>query len=197
MNDVLASTTQAPLSTRVSQVLGTSFTDYGLREALESLDNNQFVENSHASRRQLRQRFESQSIKDAGDVLEHYLKVAQVSTPSNWSLKTETLNVLRSNVRDIRSSCSTMQAHVKAASLQITRAIGEADLVQSRKEHINRKHAILTSFENCFLLPEEQVVLLTSSLEPVDARFFLAFEAVRKIHSNCQSLLTTDNNKAG
>ena len=90
-----------------------------------------------------------------------------------------------------------MQAHVNAATLQISRSIGEADLVQSRRQQINKKHTLLTAFKDCFTLPDEQVLLLTSSLDPVDHRFFEVFERVKTIYSNCQSLLTTDNSRAG
>jgi conserved oligomeric Golgi complex subunit 6 len=90
----------------------------------------------------------------------------------------------------------TMQAHSKAAFLQISRSIGETDLVQSRREQINAKHSILVAFRLCFNLPEEQILLLTAASAPMDERFFDAFERAKTIHSNCQSLLTTENSEA-
>src|ERR1700685_4226539 len=90
-----------------------------------------------------------------------------------------------------------MQAHTKAASLQISRSLADADLLQSRRNQIATKHTILSAFQKTFTLPEEQIGILTSPSEPVDDKFFKVFDKVKIIHSNCQSLLTTDNNRAG
>jgi conserved oligomeric Golgi complex subunit 6 len=90
-----------------------------------------------------------------------------------------------------------MQAHTKAASLQISRSLADADLLQSRRNQIGSKHTILSAFQKSFTLPEEQIDILTSATEPVDERFFQVFDKVKTIHGNCQSLLTTDNNRAG
>ena len=90
-----------------------------------------------------------------------------------------------------------MQAHTKAASVQISRSIADAEILQSRREQIGTKHAMLSAFQQCFTLPEEQIVLLTSASESVDKQFFDSFDRVKAIHSSCQSLLTTENNKVG
>lgn len=90
-----------------------------------------------------------------------------------------------------------MHTHSAAASLQISRSLADAELLQSRRDQIGTKHTILSAFQKTFTLPEEQIMLLTSATEPVDERFFEVFDTVKRIHSNCQSLLTTDNNRAG
>ena len=90
-----------------------------------------------------------------------------------------------------------MQAHTQAASLQISGSLADADLLQSRRGQIGTKHTILSAFQKSFTLPEEQIAMLTSPAEPVDERFFQVFDKVKTIYSNCQSLLTTDNNRAG
>jgi len=77
MSDAGANT-QTPLSTRLTQVLGSSFTDYGVREALESLDG-QLLENNPTSLRRLRAQFESSSIRHAGELLDNYAQVVSVS----------------------------------------------------------------------------------------------------------------------
>ena len=70
---------QNPLSAKLTQVLGTSYTDYGVRAALESLGN-QFTENTPNSRRQLRAALELQDIKSSGALLGQYEQVIAVST---------------------------------------------------------------------------------------------------------------------
>jgi conserved oligomeric Golgi complex subunit 6 len=90
-----------------------------------------------------------------------------------------------------------MQAHTKAASMQISQSLADAELLQSRRDQIGIKHTILSAFQKTFTLPEEQIVILTSATEPVDQSFFEAFERVKSIHSSCQALLTTEHNRAG
>ena len=90
-----------------------------------------------------------------------------------------------------------MQAHANEAAFQISRSLADADLLQSRRDQIRTKHTILSAFQRTFTLPEEEFAILTSPSEPVDDKFFQVFDRVKRIHSNCQSLLTTDNNRAG
>lgn len=98
---------------------------------------------------------------------------------------------------DVQKSCEVMKAHIKSASAQISRSITDADLLQSRRQQIGTKHAVLSAFQRCFTLPEEQIILLTSTSEPLDSRFFEAFDHAKSIHLSCKSLLTTENNRAG
>lgn len=90
-----------------------------------------------------------------------------------------------------------MQAHTAAASLQVSRSLADADLLQSRRDQIGMKYVILSAFQKSFTLSDNQTLLLTSVSEPVNENFFEIFDRVRMIHSNCQSLLTTENNRAG
>ena len=68
---------QNPLSAKVTQILGTSYTDYAVRSALENLSL-QFTENTPSSRRQLRANLELQDIQSAGALLEQYEQVLEV-----------------------------------------------------------------------------------------------------------------------
>jgi hypothetical protein len=70
---------QNPLSAKLSQVLGTSYTDYGVRSALESLDA-QFSENTPVSRRQLRASLELLDIQSSGKLLGQYERVIDVAS---------------------------------------------------------------------------------------------------------------------
>lgn len=77
MSESSLSSTQNPLSAKLSQVLGTSYTDYGVRSALESLGE-QFTQNSPTSRRQLRATLELQDIESSGALLRQYEQVITV-----------------------------------------------------------------------------------------------------------------------
>jgi len=71
---------QNPLSAKLSQVLGTSYTDYGVRAALEAVGE-QFTttDNTPNSRRQLRAALEFQDIQRSGALLTQYEQVIAVS----------------------------------------------------------------------------------------------------------------------
>jgi hypothetical protein len=69
--------TQNPLSAKLSQVLGSSYTDYGVKRALGSLDES-FAENTPTSRRRLRATFESIDIEQSGAILTQYEQVISV-----------------------------------------------------------------------------------------------------------------------
>ena len=71
---------QNPLSAKLSQVLGASYTDYGVRGALEALGE-QFTPNGNTpnSRRQLRAALELQDIQRSGALLAQYEQVMAVS----------------------------------------------------------------------------------------------------------------------
>jgi len=66
-----------PLSAKLSQVLAASYTDYGVRQALGSLDE-KFTENTQTSRRNLRASFELVDIDKSGAVLTQYEQVISV-----------------------------------------------------------------------------------------------------------------------
>lgn len=66
-----------PLSSKLSQVLGSSYTDYGVRQALGSLEDN-FTENTPTSRRHLRATFELIDIEKTGALLTQYEQIISV-----------------------------------------------------------------------------------------------------------------------
>ena len=71
---------QNPLAAKLSQVLGTSYTDYGIRTALEALGS-EFSENTPAVRRQLRATLERRDIESAGALLGQYEQIVAVDGP--------------------------------------------------------------------------------------------------------------------
>jgi hypothetical protein len=77
-----ASTSQNPLSAKLTEVLGASYTDFGVRSALESLSE-KFTENTPSSRRQLRTSLELRDLQHSGALLKEYEKVIAVTTILN------------------------------------------------------------------------------------------------------------------
>jgi hypothetical protein len=75
-----SSASQNPLSAKLSQVLGTSYADSGVRSALEALDG-QFTQNTPTTRRQLRAVLELQDLESSGALLAQYEQVMAVCVP--------------------------------------------------------------------------------------------------------------------
>lgn len=72
-----ASSAPNPLSAKLSQVLGTSYSDYAFKSAVESLGDT-FVQNTPSARRQLRAHLELRDLQHSGAILAQYGKVLAV-----------------------------------------------------------------------------------------------------------------------
>jgi hypothetical protein len=66
-----------PLSAKLSQVLGTSYTDYAFKTAVEALGDT-YTENTPTARRQLRANLELNDLQRSGALLLQYEKVIAV-----------------------------------------------------------------------------------------------------------------------
>jgi len=73
------SSAQNPLSAKLSHVLGTSYTDYAFKTAVESLADT-FPHNTPNARRQLRAHLELNDLQRSGALLLQYEKVIAVLT---------------------------------------------------------------------------------------------------------------------
>ena len=71
------SSAQNPLSAKLSQVLGTSYTDYAFKGAVEALAAT-FPHNTPSARRQLRAQLELNDLQRSGALLLQYEKVIAV-----------------------------------------------------------------------------------------------------------------------
>jgi hypothetical protein len=67
-----------PLSAKLSQVLGTSYTDYAFKTAVEALGDT-YTQNSPSARRQLRSRLEFNDLQRSGALLLQYENVIAVA----------------------------------------------------------------------------------------------------------------------
>lgn len=73
----------------------------------------------------------------------------------------------------------------------------EASNLIEQKKQIESKHQILNAFSSHFRVSEDQVVVLTSTAEPVNEEFFQVLTRVKKIHHDCQVLLGTEDQRLG
>lgn len=90
-----------------------------------------------------------------------------------------------------------MREHVSAASSETAPILDEASALMAQKKQVQVKEHLLQTFTEHFVVSEEDIITLTSSVEPVDDRFFQVLSHVKTIHGDCQVLLTNENQRAG
>lgn len=90
-----------------------------------------------------------------------------------------------------------MRTHIAAASSETAPTLDEVSQLLSQKQDVETKEALLSAFTAHFVVSEEDVLILTSSAEPLDDRFFGVLSRVKRIHSDCEVLLASENQRAG
>ena len=92
---------------------------------------------------------------------------------------------------------SSLKTHVTAASSESAPILEESSQLLTQKKNTETKEALLKAFTEHFVVSEQDVVILTSSAEPVDDRFFRILNRVKKIYGDCEVLLASENQRAG
>lgn len=92
---------------------------------------------------------------------------------------------------------SSLRTNVAAASSETAPILDEASELLSQKKEVETKEALLSAFTAHFVVSEEDVLVLTSSAETLDDRFFRILNRVKRIHSDCEVLLSSENQRAG
>ncbi|KAJ9648725.1 Golgi transport complex subunit 6 [Coniosporium tulheliwenetii] len=90
-----------------------------------------------------------------------------------------------------------MRAHILSADRETRPMLEEASSLLKQKKEIETKQRLLGAFNNHFLLTDAQATTLTSTAEPVDDEFFQLLRRTKKIHSDCQVLLGTEDQRLG
>lgn len=73
----------------------------------------------------------------------------------------------------------------------------EASVLLAQKKETEQKQQLLDKFSKHFLLSDEDVNTLTSSVEPVNEHFFQVLARVKQIHKDCELLLGYENQRLG
>lgn len=90
-----------------------------------------------------------------------------------------------------------MRIHVAAANRETEPVLQEATSLINQRKQVESKQQILHAFSSHFLISEDEIVVLTSTAEPVNEAFFQALTRVKRIHHDCQVLLGTENQQLG
>lgn len=82
-----------------------------------------------------------------------------------------------------------MKAQVQTAQDETSSILQEAAVLLKKRELLDSRQSILVAFKNRFVMTEDEIVTLTSTVEPLDYRFFGALCKAKMIIQDCELLL--------
>lgn len=94
-------------------------------------------------------------------------------------------------------SYDLMKMQVSAAHGETLPALTEASTLLEKRRQIERKREIVGKIRSHFMLSEDELLLLSSSAEPVDDAFFSALEHGKQILQECEALLAFEKQTLG
>ena len=93
--------------------------------------------------------------------------------------------------------CQDMRGQVTAARLENAPVIEEASTLLVQKQELETKKRLLDAFNKHFIVPDEDLLVLTGATEAVGDHFFAILKRVKQIYVDCQALLGTENQRLG
>ncbi|KAI9840903.1 MAG: Golgi transport complex subunit 6 [Sclerophora amabilis] len=167
------------LSNKLTSVLSASYADLDIRDALEQLDDRK-IENTQETRRRLRLDVQKDVIECNGEIIREFGQVA------------EQLKRIGSAITTLNDRCTEMRQHISAAQREAAPVLEEASSFMSHKSQVETKQQLLDAFNQHFTVTDDDLLTLTSSVEPVNDSFFAVLTRVKGIHRDCQVLLGTE-----
>ncbi|KAH0542111.1 hypothetical protein FGG08_003491 [Glutinoglossum americanum] len=155
------------LSNKLTSVLSASYADREIRDALQTLDE-RGIENTPETRRLLRLDVQKEVIQCNGEIINEFGQIAE-----------------------------EMKEAVSAAHQETAPMLEEATSLLERKQEVETKQLLLEAFNKHFTVSGEDLLVLTSSAEPVNDEFFVVLARVKRIHRDCQVLLGSENQRLG
>src|SRR2546423_3107633 len=100
-------------------------------------------------------------------------------------------------IATLNRTCDEMRKHIAQAKQETGPMLDEATSLMAAKRGCAAKQEILDVFNKHFIVSDEDLSALTSSMEPVDDRFFAVLARVKKIHEDCEVLLESEDQTLG
>ncbi|KAJ5779570.1 hypothetical protein N7457_007290 [Penicillium paradoxum] len=172
------------LTNRLTTVLSASYADSDIRDSLETLSL-RGIHNSAETRRQLRLDVQKEVVDCNAEIVKDFGKVA------------EQLKRIGTVVSTLNQTCDDMRKRINLAKQDTTPVLEEASALMAQKKETETKQQLLEAFSKHFLIPEEDLLVLTSAEEPVDERFFDVLARVKQVHHDCEVLLGGENQRLG
>lgn len=172
------------LSGKITSILSASYADIEIRDALATLDA-RGIQNSAETRRNLRRDVQKEIIDANGDIVKDFGIVA------------DQLRAVGEALNSLRSTCADIRKHVVLARTETKPMLDEASSLLVHRSQVETKQRVLQAFNQHFLLSDDELRILTSGAEPVDDNFFLILVKAKRIHKDCQTLLSSENQRLG
>lgn len=90
-----------------------------------------------------------------------------------------------------------MKRHISAAHQETAPVLEEASELMKQREQVESKQQLLNAFNSHFIMSEDDIATLTSTAEPVNDRFFTVLNRAKKIQTDSEILLGTENQRLG
>lgn len=90
-----------------------------------------------------------------------------------------------------------MRKHINLAKQDTVPVLEETSALMKQKEETEMKKLLLDAFTEHFIVPEEDLLVLTSPEEPINDRFFNVLARVKQVYRDCEVLLGGKSERLG
>ena len=90
-----------------------------------------------------------------------------------------------------------MRRHVAAAHQEAAPVLEEASTLLGQKGDLETKKELLDAFNKHFIISQDELLVLTGTASSVDDTFFTILARLKQVHTDCQILLGTENQRLG
>ena len=90
-----------------------------------------------------------------------------------------------------------MRQHISYARQENAPVIEDTSTLLAQKQEIEIKRQLLSAFNKHYIITEEDLLVLSTTSETVDDRFFAVLNRVKQIYADCQVLLGSENQRLG
>ncbi|PYH38737.1 Golgi transport complex subunit COG6 [Aspergillus neoniger CBS 115656] len=172
------------LSNRLTSVLSASYADSDIRDALETLSL-RGIHNTAEVRRQLRLDVQKEVVDSNAEIVRDFGLVA------------EQLKRIGTVITNLNQTCDEMRKHIVSARQETVPVLEEASALMKQKKEAETKQELLEAFTQHFIVPDEDLLILTHAEEPIDDHFFEVLARVKQVYRDCEALLGGENERLG
>ncbi|KJR79914.1 Golgi transport complex subunit COG6 [Sporothrix schenckii 1099-18] len=172
-----------PLTSKVTSVLSASYTNADFRDSLALLDD-RGVHNTAETRRRMRLDIQKEVIDSNGEVIAEFGRVA------------EQLRRIGGTIDKLNKTYDAMKTEISSAHSVTDPVLEEASALIGQRRNIETQRRLLTAFVSHFVLSEDEIAVLTQTVEPVDDPFFAVLKKAKKILKDCEVLLGFEGNQS-
>lgn len=100
-------------------------------------------------------------------------------------------------ISSLNQTCDEMRRHIGLAKQDTTPVLEEASTLMNQKKDTETKQQLLKAFTQHFIIPEDELLALTSAEVPINDHFFNVLARVKQVHHDCEVLLGGENERLG